>query len=59
MNEAMREQMLNVMFSSPKEELEEGLGTAIKHGAQNVGNAIQNAFAVTAKQKAQAANKEC
>ena len=57
MNEAMREQMLNVMFSSSKEELDEGLGTAIKHGAQNVGNAIQNAFAVTAKQKAQAANR--
>lgn len=57
MIENQREQILNVLFASGAEELDEGLGTAIKHGAQNVGNAVQNAFAITAKQKAQAANR--
>ncbi len=57
MNEELREQMLNVMFGPSEEELNEGLGTAIKHGAQNVVNQVKNDFAFTAKQKAQAANR--
>lgn len=64
MTEEMREQMLNVMFNnsesdklSESQELDEGLGTVIKHAAQNVKNNIANSFAITAKQKAQAANR--
>jgi uncharacterized protein len=65
MTDEMREQMLDVLFGSSEEELNEGVvqnigravGTAVKHGAQNVVNQVKNDFAFTDKQKAQAANR--